>query len=104
MKVIKNLNQLKSGAFYKEHETYYKFTGVNGFEQYGAISFCLDEMEEKHIDIGTPWFDVVVKECGVEEISEKEFLKAFREFHKLRKAELKIQKETLKIAKEKLLQ
>ncbi|MRI63386.1 hypothetical protein EDM00_05205 [Ornithobacterium rhinotracheale] len=103
MKLIKNLNQLKSGAFYKENGNYYKFTGVNSFGQYEAISFCLDEMEEKYLDLETPWFDVVVKDQGVEEISEKEFLNAFKKFHKLKKAELKIERETLKIAKEKLL-
>uniref|UniRef100_UPI0039A569A1 hypothetical protein n=1 Tax=Ornithobacterium rhinotracheale TaxID=28251 RepID=UPI0039A569A1 len=103
MKLIKNLNGIKEGGFYKENGNYYKFTSVNSFGQYEAISFCINDMEEKYLDVETPWFDMVVKDQGVEEISEKEFLNVFKKFHKLKKAELKIERETLKIAKEKLL-
>nr|WP_153851170.1 hypothetical protein [Ornithobacterium rhinotracheale] len=105
MKVIKNLNGLVAGGYYKDAEgTYYKFNGVNGFGGAEALSFSLNDMEEKVMDLDTPWFDYVVKNSGVEQISEGAFMKAFKKFSKVKLAVLNFELATLEIARQELLE
>ncbi|MFU2119560.1 hypothetical protein ACQ1Q1_05770 [Ornithobacterium rhinotracheale] len=108
MKEIKNLKELEVGKFYKgESNDYYKFSGFNGIAGAEAISFSLSDYGkgmEDYISLETPWLEIIFKECGgLVEISEEEFLKAFKKFCKHRKEILKLEKNTLKIAELSLL-